>query len=112
MVIFEKRRWIGPITLLVAGVLLLAAGVLVSTANRSDRNRTETSIDPGDGVARVSIEDAYAAYQQGSTVLVDVRSSASYENAHIPGSLSIPLSEFAANIGELDQGDWIITICA
>lgn len=108
----EKRRLIGPLALLVAGVLLLAAGVLVSLAHRSDRNNPETTIDPTDGVARVSLEDAHIAYQQGTAVLVDVRSSASFENAHIPGSISIPLSEVPASVGELDPGDWIITICA
>ncbi len=108
----ESRRWLGPLVLLIAGGLLLAAAALVSFANQTDRNTPATVIDPVDGVARVPVQDALIAYQQGTAVLIDVRSSSSFESAHIPGSISIPLSEVAANAGELNPDDWVITICA
>jgi rhodanese-related sulfurtransferase len=44
-------------------------------------------------------------------VFVDVRSQASYDLGHIPGSLSIPLDQLPGRLGELNQNDWIITYC-
>jgi hypothetical protein len=64
-------------------------------------------------VPRVTIEDAKAAFDEGTAVIVDVRWRASYEAAHAAGALSIPLEEFENNIGGIDlPGDqWIITYC-
>jgi hypothetical protein len=108
----NQTRWVGPMALLAAGVLLVAAGVIVSLANRSARSSTSANDVAQDGAARVSLQDAFDAYQDGSAVLVDVRSAASYENASIPGSISIPLGEIETRLTELNPDDWIITICA
>ena len=60
---------------------------------------------------RVSLEEAKAAFDRGEAVFLDVRSAASYADSHIPGALSIPLSELEARLGELDPSRWIITYC-
>lgn len=60
-------------------------------------------------IARVSLIDAKAAFDDGSAVFVDVRDAAAYGQNHIPGALSIPLAEIADHINELDPDDWIIT---
>jgi rhodanese-related sulfurtransferase len=62
-----------------------------------------------DSVPRVSLADAKAAYETGGAVFVDVRDAESYAQSHIPGALSIPLSELPNRIGELNPSDWIIT---
>jgi rhodanese-related sulfurtransferase len=37
--------------------------------------------------------------------------SAAYLENHIPGAVSIPLTELEARFGELDPKAWIITYC-
>jgi hypothetical protein len=71
--------------------------------------RQEAEVD--DGVARVSVGDAKAAYDLQQAVFVDVRDRAFYQENHIPGALSIPLNELEGRLGELDPADWIITYC-
>lgn len=66
---------------------------------------------PFPAVQRVSLEDARQALDAGTAVFVDVRDRGSYEQAHIPGALSIPLDEIATRQDELDPEDWIITYC-
>ncbi len=62
-------------------------------------------------IERVPLEDAKAAYAAGSAVFVDVRSSAEYDQSHIPGALSIPVNELEGRLDELDKSQWIITYC-
>lgn len=66
-----------------------------------------------DKVPRVSMEDAKSALENGTAVIVDVRSSEAYAKSHIPGALSIPLSEFENNPSQLSlkKNQWIITYC-
>ncbi len=66
---------------------------------------------PESEIPRTSLEEAYTAYQEGAAVFVDVRAASSYDSAHIPGALSIPVNEIENRLGELDPGDWIITYC-
>jgi 3-mercaptopyruvate sulfurtransferase SseA len=65
---------------------------------------------PGE-VQRVSIEESKAAFDSGEAVFLDVRSESSYAAGHIPGALSIPLTDVPARIDELDPNQWIITYC-
>jgi rhodanese-related sulfurtransferase len=44
-------------------------------------------------------------------VFLDVRYAEDYAAGHIPGALSIPLTELETRLGELDRTDWIITYC-
>ena len=62
-------------------------------------------------VVRLSLEDAKAAFDNGTAVFVDVRSQSSYAASHIPGALSIPLIELEPRVNELDPNQWIITYC-
>jgi len=62
-------------------------------------------------IERVSLLEARAAFDGGTAVFVDVRSSASYADAHIPGALSIPGTELESRLNELDPEQWIITYC-
>lgn len=64
-------------------------------------------------VSRVTVEEAKAAFDEGTAVIVDVRSQAAYEANHANGALSIPLNEFETNIAGVDlpKDRWIITYC-
>lgn len=66
-----------------------------------------------DEVTRVSLEDAKAAFDSGSAVIVDVRSAQAFEASHIPGAINIQLGEFETNPTELGlpKNQWIITYC-
>jgi 3-mercaptopyruvate sulfurtransferase SseA len=64
-------------------------------------------------VPRVSLEDAKAALDSGTAVVVDVRSPAAFEMSHVAGARSIPLADIEADPTglKLDKGQWIITYC-
>jgi hypothetical protein len=96
---------------LVVSVALIAA-VLTACAPTSPQVEPES---PGaeipSEVQRVSIEESKAAFDSGEAVFLDVRSESSYAAGHIPGALSIPLTDVPARIDELDPNQWIITYC-
>lgn len=64
-------------------------------------------------VPRVSVDVALNALQSGAAVIVDVRSTQSYEVSHIEGAISIPLAQIETNPNGLDleKDQWIITYC-
>jgi 3-mercaptopyruvate sulfurtransferase SseA len=64
-------------------------------------------------VPRVTAEDAKAAFDNDTAIIVDVRSQESYATSHVAGALSIPLGEFETNIASIDlpKDKWIITYC-
>ena len=64
-------------------------------------------------VPRVSIEEARAALEAGTAVIVDVRLPAAFDESHIAGAINIPLEEIETNPTglALDKERWIITYC-
>jgi 3-mercaptopyruvate sulfurtransferase SseA len=64
-------------------------------------------------VPRVPVEEAKAALDSGTAVIVDVRSADAYAAGHVVGSINIPLTEFENNIANvsLAKDQWIITYC-
>ena len=66
-----------------------------------------------DEVPRVTVEEAKSAFESSKAIIVDVRSAESYAAGHAAGAISIPLTEFENNIGNLslDKDQWIITYC-
>lgn len=112
----EKRRPSSlPLFLVAVGLLLiLGAGgyYLYSFLNPPQTIYTYPQGEASyPDVARVSLADAKAAYDTHGAVFVDVRDAESYAQSHIPGALSIPLSELETRRSELNSSDWIITYC-
>ena len=66
-----------------------------------------------DQVKRVSLEDAKAAFDNGTAIIVDVRSEQAFAAGHIPGAINIQLGEFESDPTELGlpKDQWIITYC-
>ncbi|MBW3564233.1 MAG: hypothetical protein KY459_05875 [Acidobacteria bacterium] len=64
-----------------------------------------------DDVERVSIEELTDLMNQGQALVVDVRSPQSFIAAHIPGSISIPLTEMSVRMNELPRDRMIVTYC-
>lgn len=111
----RTQRSLWPVVLIVTGFVLVAVAGLV-IVNRQQPATPVPGPDtltelPFPAVQRVSLEDARRALDAGTAVFVDVRDRGSYEQAHIPAALSIPLDEIAARQDELDPDEWIITYC-
>ena len=49
--------------------------------------------------------------RDGDVTIVDVRPSEEYEAGHVPGAVSIPVSELRARLGELRQDSEIVAYC-
>lgn len=71
---------------------------------------TDSSI-PFPEVARVPVAEAKARADAGGVTFIDVRDSESYAQAHIPGSLSIPLTEIETGGAQLPTDIDIILYC-
>jgi len=54
-------------------------------------------------VPRINVAEAKALAEAGHAILVDVRTPGTYEEAHIAGSLSLPLDEVAGGAHDLAQ---------
>jgi 3-mercaptopyruvate sulfurtransferase SseA len=100
-----------PWMLMGGGLLLILAGVvwvILKQPATPPLRPTPASVEQ---VKRVSLEDAKAAYDAGTAVFIDVRDSSSYNVSHVPGALSIPISDLTNRLSELNQASWIITYC-
>ncbi len=56
--------------------------------------------------------EAFAALRDSGAPVVDVRESFEYAQAHVEGSLLIPLGELAARTAEVPAGETVCVICA
>jgi phage shock protein E len=64
-------------------------------------------------VPRISVAEAKAALDSGDALILDVRSAEAYAQAHITGSLNLPLTIIEADPAHLDlkKDRWLITYC-
>lgn len=103
-----------PIYLTIGGgLLLIVAAILLATQNAPatpapiSSHEEETYPD----IPRVSLDEAKAALDAGTAVIVDVRSAEAYQGGRIAGAINIPLSDLQLRLSELDKTQWIITYC-
>lgn len=66
---------------------------------------------PMDGVARVTVEDARQGLQNGSIVLIDVRSAEQFQASHIAGALHFPPDRIRNEIKSLPGDKMIVAYC-
>ena len=59
----------------------------------------------------MSREELISAVKAGAVTVLDVRPGEEYAAAHIPGAMSIPLSELASRIDELPRSSHIVAYC-
>jgi hypothetical protein len=116
----RSRTWvlIGFIGLIIIGVALIVLPLLTpaqTTTMPMPVISAVTNVPPSDvpypDVIRVTAGNARAAQELKQAIFVDVRSKEQYAQSHIPGALSIPLSEFESRLNELNKDQWIITYC-
>ena len=110
-----KKRPLLPIFLIAGGVILLIAAAgsifMFSGTDQPAASDQAGGDIPFSQIPRVEVTTAKNAYETGQAVIVDVRDKVYYDGGHIPGAISIPLSEIESRLGELDQSDWIILYC-
>lgn len=56
--------------------------------------------------------ETFAQHREAGAPVVDVREGFEYANAHVEGSLLIPLGELAARTAEVPPGEMVFVICA
>src|SRR5512136_190538 len=113
----KSRTWVlaGFIGLIVIGIALLALPLLspaqapgtpMPVVISAATNDAPADV-PFPDVIRVTAGNARAAQVLNQAVFVDVRTAEQYAQSHIPGAVSIPLSEFESRLNELKKDQWI-----
>ncbi len=59
----------------------------------------------------IDVAQLATALEEGATV-VDVRESAEYAEAHVPGAVSIPMGRLTSRLDELDRTSPVHLVCA
>jgi rhodanese-related sulfurtransferase/DNA-binding transcriptional ArsR family regulator len=60
---------------------------------------------------RLTVQDLQARLQAGDIILIDVRPEVEYQNGHLPGARSIPLSEIQQALDFLPDNKLIVAYC-
>ncbi len=63
---------------------------------------------PFPNVARVTVDNAHVMGMTGAAVIVDVRDKPFFDQSHVRGALSLPLSELPARFAELPKDKAIL----
>ena len=107
----DKRKY-GLVGLIIGGgLLIILAALSWAIINKPSKVLPTPTPASESQVQRVALPDAKAVFDARSAVFVDVRDNGSYAASHIPGALSIPLTDLPARAGELNQKAWIIPYC-
>jgi rhodanese-related sulfurtransferase len=64
-----------------------------------------------DGLEPLRRDDLLRRVESGEVVVLDLRPRAEYEAGHVPGALSIPLSELQQRLSELDERTEVVAYC-
>jgi len=107
--------FIGFSGLIIIGLVLIALPTFTSVQTPSSPSSlplTATRDVPYPDVIRVTVDNARATQASQQAVFVDVRTKEQYDQSHIPGALSMPLSTFEEQLSELNPDQWIITYCS
>ena len=59
----------------------------------------------------ISSEDFRERFATGDRQFIDVREEEEHAEAHIPGAINIPLSEFPARFDEIDEDAPVVLVC-
>ena len=97
------RMWAGPLAMLLAGAPpLLAAQAGTPASAKAAPAAPAAEASPKDVVVeRVTIDELKKLMAADKVLVLDARSADAYREAHIPGSVSIPLGEIEKHISEL-----------
>lgn len=102
-----------PIFLFIGGgiALIVAAFLLITQNNIPATPESIAEEVPYPEIARISLDEAKAALDLSTAVLLDVRSAEAFAGQHITGAVNIPTAELETRLTELDPNAWIIPYC-
>src|SRR5690625_3002504 len=63
------------------------------------------------GMDGVSLAELNDRMEKGEVILLDVRPKEEYENAHIPGAISMPMEELEEKLSSLPTGRDVVAYC-
>lgn len=109
-----KKRPVLPLLLIGIGTVLFLSAIYISTNLRTVSQAPQPLTSEEETfpeIPRVTLKDAFTAFQDGSAVFIDVRDADSYTNSHIPGAQSFPLAQLQEQLKKLGTETWIITYC-
>ena len=92
--------WVGGIV----GLVLIAVGLVLLTG----RQAAVPGNIPYPEVPRISPAEAYDQQQSGKALIIDVRDSQFYQEAHAAGALSLPEDEILTRMDELPTDKTLI----
>jgi hypothetical protein len=93
--------------------LVLFAGLTVLAVGCSAADPASIDVSSADDVRRIRPREAKALLDSGEAILVDTRSSDSYETQHAAGAISFPEEQVAIRFDELpaDGEEGLIFYC-
>jgi hypothetical protein len=106
----RRRTYIGPILLIIAGLLLIALMVWQLSLSKTTLPAASAPIAPAE-ITRVDLNEARLAFESGEAIFIDVRSAAIYNSEHISGAVNIPLEEIESQLSSLNPQQWYIPYC-
>jgi len=112
----KKKIFIILIVVLALAVLAIAARlVYANIAGVTDSDNGFVFKLPNDaGFYDITVDELKARIDDesdGNFIIVDIRDDASYDEAHIPGAINIPLNELGYRVFSLDKTKDIIVYC-
>jgi len=119
-----RRKQSKPLLIpIVVGLVVVAmiVGVIISieggatTSVSSSQGSTALPLDtvavPYPDVPRLGVQESQTKQAQDQAILVDVRSTESFEKSHAVGAISIPEEEMGERMNELPRDKEIILYC-
>jgi predicted sulfurtransferase len=89
------------ISIIVLFTLVALMGICVVSAQET-----------GDGVRRITPEEARQMFESGKAIIIDVRDEGSYKAGHVKGARWIQADEIGSRLKELPRDTMIITYCS
>ena len=99
---------------MIVGVIISIEGGTTTSASSSQGNTAlplNTGSLPYPDVPRIDVHESQAKQEQGQAILIDVRSTESFEKSHAAGAISIPEDEIGDRMDELPRDKEIILYC-
>lgn len=86
----------------------------VNTANTTNANSSQKVDSHGhvDDAERITLADAKKDFDAGTTVFIDTRDGASFNQEHVKGALNIPMNLLNQRFGTIPKGKKIIAYCS
>ena len=103
----KRQRRITLIAIVVSVVVIIGGITFLSIQSE----KASGPIGDGFDAYRAPLKEAKQAYDNGEALFIDVRDEASYQQAHIPNAVLIPLTDLPDNVPDLNRDALIYAYC-